>query len=191
MAYTVPIGVSNKHLHLSQKDLETLFGEGYQLTFKKELKQPGQFAAEEQVEVVGPKKSATLRVLGPVRKATQVELAMTDARSMGFKNVPIRQSGHLDGTPGCKLIGPKGELEIQQGVIIAQRHIHLNPEQAKEAGVVDQQVVSVKVVGGERDLVFGNVVVRAGSDHEREMHIDTDEGNAACLDNDVMVEILK
>ena len=191
MGYTVPVGISNKHLHLSKEDLETLFGAGYELTFKKALKQPGQFAAEEQVELVGPKKSAVVRVLGPIRPETQVELAMTDARTLGFKDVPIRQSGVLAGTPGCKIVGPKGEVELDHGVIIAQRHIHLTDAQAAEAGVKDQDVVSVKVEGGERDMIFGNVVVRAGVKHEREFHIDTDEANAAGLANDVMVEILK
>ena len=189
MGYTVPVGISNKHLHLSQADLETLFGPGYELTFKKALVQPGQFAAEEQVEVVGPKGSAKLRVLGPVRPETQIELAMTDARTLGFK-APVRESGKLDGTPGCKLIGPKGELEIQKGVMIALRHIHLTDEQAKEAGVVDKEIVMVKVEG-ERGLVFDNVLVRSGEAHEAELHFDTDEGNAAGLANDVICEIIK
>lgn len=189
MGYKVPVGISNKHLHLSQEDLEKLFGAGYELTFKKELKQPGQFAAEEQVEVVGPKKSVRLRVLGPVRKETQIELAFTDARSLGFK-APIRESGKLEGTPGCKIIGPKGEIEIDHGVMIAVRHIHLNDEQAAEAGVKDGDVVRVKI-GGERGLVFDQVLIRAGAKHEREFHVDTDEGNAACMANDQEVEILK
>lgn len=189
MAYTVPVGISNKHIHLSQKDLEVLFGEGAQLTFKKDLKQPNQFAAEEQVKIVAPKGEATLRVLGPVRTETQVELSATDARTLGLKGVPMRQSGHLEGTPGLKIVGPKGEVEIDHGVIIAQRHIHLNDAQAKEAGVTDQQIVSVKVAG-ERELIFGNVVCRCGSAHEREFHIDTDEGNAASLANDIEVEII-
>ncbi len=189
MAYTVPVGISNKHIHLSEKDLEVLFGEGAQLTFKKDLKQPNQFAAEEQVTIVGPKGQATVRVLGPVRKETQVELSATDARTLGLKGVPMRQSGKLEGTPGMKVIGPEGEIELDHGVIIAQRHIHLNDAQAKEAGVADQQVVSVKV-SGERELVFGNVVCRCGSAHEREFHIDTDEGNAASLANDMEVEII-
>jgi len=189
MAYTVPVGISNKHIHLSQKDLEILFGEGAQLTFKKDLKQPKQFAAEEQVQLVGPKGTATVRVLGPVRGETQVELSMTDVRTLGLKGVPMRQSGHLEGTPGMKIVGPKGEVEIDHGVIVAQRHVHLSAAQAKEAGVVDQQIVSVKVVG-DRELVFGNVVCRCGDAHEREFHIDTDEGNAAALANDVEVEII-
>jgi putative phosphotransacetylase len=189
MAYTVPVGISNKHVHLSQADLEVLFGEGYQLTKKKDLVQPGQFAAEEQVEVVGPKSSAKMRILGPVRAESQIEISATDARTMGFK-APVRESGKLDGTPGCKIIGPKGELELQKGVIIALRHIHLSAEQAAEAGVVDKQMVSVKIEG-DRGLIFNNVLIRSGSAHTREMHVDTDEGNAAGLANDVEVEIIK
>ena len=189
MGYKVPIGVSNKHLHLSQKDLEALFGAGYELTFKKALVQPGQFAAEEQVTVVGPKGQAKMRVLGPVRPETQVELAMTDARSLGI-SAPVRESGKLDGTPGCKLIGPVGEVEIEKGVIVALRHIHLNDEQAKEAGVVDKQFVSVKV-GGERGLVFDKVLIRSGAAHFKEMHLDTDKANAAGVGNNAEVEILK
>ncbi len=189
MGYKVPVGVSNKHLHLSQADLEVLFGAGYELTFKKALVQPGQFAAEEQVEVVGPKGSATMRVLGPVRPETQVELSMTDARSLGLK-CPVRESGKLDGSPACKLVGPKGEVEIKQGAICALRHIHLNDEQAKEAGVVDKEFVSVKVEG-ERGLVFDQVLCRVGSAHFKEMHLDTDEANAAGIGNDAVVEILK
>ncbi|MCQ2553874.1 MAG: propanediol utilization protein, partial [Clostridia bacterium] len=121
MGYKVPVGISNKHIHLSQADLEVLFGEGAQLTLKKELKQPNQFAAEEQVQIVGPKGSATVRVLGPTRKETQVELSMTDTRSLGIKGVPVRQSGKLEGTPGLKIVGPKGEVELDHGVIVAQR----------------------------------------------------------------------
>ncbi|MDO5441605.1 MAG: phosphate propanoyltransferase [Bacillota bacterium] len=189
MGYTVPVGVSNKHLHLSKQDLEALFGAGYELTFKKALVQPGQFAAEEQVEVVGPKGSAKLRVLGPIRPETQVELSMTDARTLGFK-APVRESGKLDGTPGCKLVGPKGEVEIAQGVMVALRHIHLSDEQAKEAGVEDKQFVSVKI-NGERGLVFDNVLIRAGEKHFRELHLDTDEANAAGIGNDAEVEIIK
>lgn len=189
MSYTVPVGISNKHLHLSQSDLEVLFGEGYELTFKKELKQPGQFASEEQVEVVGPKKSIKLRVLGPVRKETQIELAMTDARGAGFK-APVRESGRLEGTPGCKIVGPKGEVELDHGVIVALRHIHLNEKQAREADVKDGDMVSVRI-GGERGMVFDQVLIRSGEKHEREFHVDTDEGNAALLANDQEVEILK
>ena len=161
MSYKVNIGLSNKHVHLSQADLEKLFGEGYELTPSKPLVQPGQFAAEEKVDIVGPKKTlAGIRVLGPVRPETQVELALTDARTIGIK-APVRESGKLEGTPGCKLVGPCGEIEIDHGVIAALRHVHLNDDQAKEAGVKDGDWVSIKIEG-ERGLVFDNVLVRAG-----------------------------
>lgn len=190
MGYQVKVGISNKHLHLSQEHLEILFGKGHELTPTKELGQPGQFAAEEKVDIVGPKRTLSgVRVLGPVRKETQVELALTDARGIGIK-APIRESGKLDGTPGCKLVGPCGEIELDHGVIAAMRHIHLNPQQAVEAGVKDKDIVSIKVEG-ERALVFDQVLIRAGEGHEAECHLDTDEGNAACLANDVMVEIIK
>ena len=190
MGYQVKVGISNKHLHLSQEHLEILFGKGAELTVKKELGQPGQFAAEETVEIIGPKRSlGQVRVLGPVRKETQVELALTDARGIGIK-APVRESGKLEGTPGCKLVGPCGEIELDHGVIAALRHVHLNPEQAKEAGVEDKEIVMVRVEG-ERGLVFDNVLVRSGEAHEAELHFDTDEGNAAGLANDVICEIIK
>jgi putative phosphotransacetylase len=190
MAYTVKIGLSNKHVHLSQEHLNVLFGEGHELTPTKDLVQPGQFASEEKVDIVGPKKTLTgIRVLGPVRPETQVELAMTDARTLGIK-APVRESGHLDGTPGCKLVGPEGEVELDHGVIVAQRHVHLNPEQAVEAGVKDKDVVCLKI-DGERGLIFDNVVVRAGEKHEKEVHLDTDEGNAAGCGPDAVAEIIK
>ncbi|MBQ0040745.1 MAG: phosphate propanoyltransferase [Clostridiales bacterium] len=191
MGYTVKVGISNKHLHLSQEHLEILFGKGATLTVKKELGQPGQFAAEECVEIIGPKRSlGSVRVLGPVRKETQVELALTDARGIGIK-APIRESGKLEGTPGCKLVGPCGEIELDHGVIAAMRHIHLSAEQAAEAGVQDKEIVMVKVADTERPLVFDNVLIRSGEGHLAEAHFDTDEGNAAQLANDMMVEIIK
>lgn len=190
MGYTVKIGLSNKHVHLSQEHLEVLFGKGHELTPTKDLVQPGQFASEEKVDIVGPKKTLTgIRVLGPVRPETQVELAMTDARTLGIK-APVRESGHLEGTPGCKLIGPCGEVELDHGVMVAQRHVHLNPQQAIEAGVKDKDIVCLKI-DGERGLIFDNVVVRSGDKHEREVHLDTDEGNAAGCGPDATAEIIK
>ena len=190
MGYKVKIGLSNKHVHLSQEDLETLFGPGYELTPSKPLVQPGQFAAEEKVDIVGPKRTLSgIRVLGPVRKETQVELALTDARTIGIK-APVRESGKLEGTPGCKLVGPCGEVELDHGVIAALRHVHLNDEQAKEAGVKDGDWVSIKIEG-ERGLTFDHVLVRAGAKHEREVHLDTDEGNAAGCCPDTECEIIK
>lgn len=189
MGYKVKIGLSNKHVHLSQEDLEKLFGPGYELTPSKPLVQPGQFAAEEKVDIVGPKKTLTgIRVLGPVRKETQVELALTDARTIGIK-APVRESGKLEGTPGCKLVGPCGEVELDHGVIAALRHVHLNDEQAKEAGVKDGDWVSIKIEG-ERGLIFDHVLVRAGEKHEKEVHLDTDEGNAAGCGPDAVCEII-
>lgn len=190
MAYEVKIGISNKHLHLSKEHFEILFGEGKELTPKNYLGQPGQFAAEEKVDIVGPKKTLSgVRVLGPLRPETQVELSMTDARTIGIK-APVTESGKLDGTPGCKLIGPCGEVELEKGVIVPLRHVHLNPEQAKEAGVVDGEVVCLKIEG-PRGLIFDNVLVRSGEKHEREVHLDTDEGNAAGCGSDSICTIIK
>ncbi|NBH62473.1 phosphate propanoyltransferase [Anaerotruncus sp. 80] len=190
MGYKVNIGLSNKHVHLSQKDLDVLFGKGHQLTPTKDLVQPGQFASEEKVDIVGPKKTLTgIRVLGPVRPETQVELALTDARTIGIK-APVRESGKLEGTPGCKLVGPCGEVELDHGVIAALRHVHLNDAQAEEAGVKDGDWVSIKIEG-ERGLIFDNVLVRAGAKHEKEVHLDTDEGNAAGCGPDAVCEIIK
>jgi len=190
MGYEVKIGLSNKHVHLSQKDLDVLFGAGHELTPTKALVQPGQFAAEEKVDIVGPKNTIKgVRVLGPVRPETQVELALTDARGIGIK-APVRESGKLDGTPGCKLVGPCGEVELEKGVIAALRHVHLNDEQAAEAGVKDGEWVSIKIEG-ERGLVFDNVLVRAGAKHFAEVHLDTDEGNAAGCGPDAVCEIIK
>ncbi len=189
MGYMVPVGVSNKHLHLSQEDLEKLFGPGAELHPSKALKQPGQYAAEEKVDILGPKGILKgVRVLGPVRPQTQVELALTDARLLGV-SVPVKESGKLDNTPGLELVGPAGKAEITQGAIAALRHVHLSKEQALEAGVVDKQMVSLRVPGG-RGLVFENVLVRSGVGHEKEVHLDTDEANAAGLGNDMEVEIL-
>jgi putative phosphotransacetylase len=190
MGYKVNTGVSNKHMHLSDEHLAVLFGAGYALTPFKELVQPGQYAAEEKVDIVGPKGSIKgLRIIGPTRPQTQVELAVTDARGIGLMP-PVVESGHLDGTPGIKLIGPKGEVDLDQGVMVALRHIHLNPEQAEDAGVVDHELVDV-VTHGTRPLVFEDVVIRSGAAHEREFHIDTDEANAAGLGNGSEVEIIK
>ncbi|MDR2516522.1 MAG: phosphate propanoyltransferase [Spirochaetaceae bacterium] len=189
MGYKVETGISNKHVHLSGADLEKLFGAGHKLTLKKELKQPGQYAAEELVDIVGPKGTLKgVRVLGPTRKESQVELAMTDARTIGL-SLPVRESGVLDGSPGVKLAGPAGEVELAQGAIIALRHIHLSPAEASEAGVRDKDWVSVKT-SGTRPLIFENVLIRSGDAHTREFHVDTDEGNAAGLKNDDFVEII-
>ena len=190
MGYEVKIGLSNKHLHLQKEHIEILFGKGQELTPTKPLVQPGQFACEEKVDIVGPKNTLKgIRVLGPARPETQVEVAMTDARTLGIK-APVRESGKLDGTPGCKIVGPCGEVEIDHGVIVALRHVHLSPAQAEEAGVKDKDIVSIKIEG-ERGLVFNNVLVRSGDAHEREVHLDTDEGNAAGCGPDAVCTIIK
>ena len=190
MDYEVKIGLSTKHLHVQKDHIEILFGKGHELTATKPLVQPGQFACEEKVDIVGPKNTLKgIRVLGPARPETQVELAMTDARTIGIK-APVRESGKLEGTPGCKIVGPCGEVEIDHGVIVALRHVHLSPAQAEEAGVKDKDIVSIKIEG-ERGLVFNNVLVRSGDAHEREVHLDTDEGNAAGCGPDAVCTIIK
>ncbi|PMQ01720.1 MAG: propanediol utilization protein [Dictyoglomus sp. NZ13-RE01] len=176
----VPIGVSARHIHLSMEDKEKLFGVGYKLTPRNPLSQPGQFACEEEVEVIGPKgRSLKLRILGPERKATQVEISLTDAIFLGL-NPPVRDSGDIEGTPGIKVIGPKGEIELPKGVIIAWRHIHTPTEIAEKLGLVDKQLVKVRL-GKERALIFENVLIRVSDKFAWELHIDTDEANAAMV----------
>ncbi len=189
MEKIIPVGVSARHVHLSAKDLEVLFGTGYKLTEKKPLSQPGQFAAEECVEVVGSKRSfPSVRILGPVRAQTQVELALTDCFSIGVK-APVRESGDIAGSGSVKIVGPKGEITINEGVIVAARHIHMHPDDAKKFGLKDKQKVSVRTEG-ERSIVFDNVVVRVRDDFALEMHIDTDEANAAGLQNGAKATII-
>lgn len=185
------VETSARHVHLSQADLETLFGAGYELTKKKDLSQPGQYACEERVTIVGSKKEMPgVSILGPVRKDIQVELSLTDARSIGV-NAPIRESGDIAGSGACKIVGPKGEIEISEGVIAAKRHIHATVEDAKNLGVENGEVVSVKVDTEGRSLVFGDVVVRVSDSYALAMHIDTDESNAAGCGREVFGEIVK
>ena len=173
------VETSARHVHLSQEHLEILFGKGYVLTKKKDLSQPGQYACEERVTIVGPKKELKgVSILGPVRKDTQVELSLTDARSIGV-TAPVRESGDIAGSAPCKIVGPQGEIEITEGVIAAKRHIHATTADAKELGVENGQIVSVKVDTDGRSLVFGDVVVRVSDSYALAMHIDTDESNAA------------
>ncbi|MDD5916015.1 MAG: phosphate propanoyltransferase [Clostridiales bacterium] len=189
MANTVLVETSARHVHLTQADIEKLFGEGHTLTVKKMLSQPGQFACEERVDVVGPKNTIkNVSVLGPARKADQVEISLTDARTLGIA-APVRESGDIAGTPGVKLVGPCGEIEIPEGVIAAMRHIHLTPESAEQRGLKDKQIVKVKI-DSPRSLVFDNVVVRVRADFADAMHIDTDESNAACAFGQVYGEII-
>lgn len=191
MANNINIETSARHIHLSEADLVTLFGEGYQLTPKKELSQPGQFACTEKVTVVGPKKElGGVSILGPTRKQTQVEISLTDARSIGL-SVPIRESGDLEGSAGCKLIGPCGEVTLETGVIAAKRHIHLSDTEAAELGVTDKEIVKVEINSAERSIIFGDVVVRVNKNYRNAMHIDTDESNAACLNGTEKGTIIK
>ena len=191
MANQVVVEISARHVHLSQEDLETLFGKGYELTVKKELSQPGQYASNERVKVIGTKgEFPAVSILGPVRKATQVEISLTDARSIGV-NAPVRESGDIAGSGSCKLVGPAGEIEIKEGVIAAKRHIHATPEDAEKLGVKDKDVVSVKIDTDGRSLVFGDVVVRVSPKYALAMHIDTDESNAAGCGREVYGEIVK
>ncbi|MBE6754495.1 MAG: phosphate propanoyltransferase [Ruminococcaceae bacterium] len=184
------VETSARHVHITEEQLNILFGEGHQLTKKKDLSQPGQFACEERVKVVGPKgEKGGISILGPVRPAAQVELSMTDARSLGFA-APVRESGCLEGTPGCKLVGPCGEVEIDCGVVVAKRHIHLSTEEAAQFGLTDKQVVSVKVDSDGRSIIFGDVVVRVNPKFAAAMHIDTDESNAGGCSGEVYGEII-
>lgn len=190
MTNKVPVGVSNRHVHLSKEDLETLFGTGYQLTLKKDLSQPGQFAAEETVDLIGPKRSIPkVRILGPVRPQTQVEVSLTDSFTLGI-TAPVRDSGNLKDSPGIIIEGPKGRIEIKEGVIVAQRHLHLHDSEAEELGLKDQDYVQAKVEG-IRGLIFDQVLVRVGPKYKKDLHLDIDEANAAGLKNGDLVTIIK
>ncbi|AIF51895.1 phosphate propanoyltransferase [Pelosinus sp. UFO1] len=186
----VPVGISARHIHVSQADLDVLYGEGYQLTVKKDLSQLGQFAANETVDLVTEKSSfKNVRILGPVRNQTQVEIALTDALKLKI-SIPVRDSGDTKGSAGITVVGPKGTVEIKEGVIAAGRHIHMNTTDAEKFGVKDKDIVKVRC-DGERGLVFENVLIRVHESFCLEMHIDTDEANAAMCKNGGNVEIIK
>ena len=186
----VPVASSARHIHLCRADVEALFGAGYQLRHFRNLSQPGQFACQEQLTVVGPKgELKKVRVLGPERKATQVEIALTDSFALGIRP-PVRMSGKTAGTPGCTLVGPNGSITIQEGVIVAARHLHLSKAQAALFGLSDGQIVRLRSEG-DRATVLENVVVRAGDGHDMEVHIDTDEANAIAMSGTTMMEVLK
>ena len=189
MENKILVETSARHVHLTQEAVEILFGAGHELTNKKDLSQPGQFACEEKVTVIGPKGAIKASVLGPTRPANQVELSFTDARTVGLV-APIRESGDVAGTPGCTLEGPCGKIDIAEGVMIAKRHIHMLPEEAEALGVADKEIVSVKV-DTTRPVIFGDVVVRVSPKFALAMHIDTDESNAACAAGLVYGEIVK
>lgn len=184
----VPVGLSNRHAHLSKEHIKVLFGEDYELTVMKDLSQPGQFASNEKVEIVGPKGKQTVRILGPARNLTQIEVSKTDAFALGVK-AQVRNSGDLEGTPGVTIVGPKGSIELDRGVIVAARHIHMHTTDAERFGVEDKSYVDVKVTG-ERALIFSNVLVRVNKNYALDFHLDLDEGNAAGLKNGDLVQVL-
>jgi len=187
--FKVPVGISNRHLHLSQEHIEILFGAGHQLTPTKDLSQPGQFATEETVTLVGPKGSMPgVRVLGPARKATQIELAATDTFKLGVKP-PVRDSGELAGTPGLELVGPAGKVQLTEGTIIAARHIHMTLEDAQKYNLKDGDHVKVSVPG-PRAGVFERVLIRVSPNYALDMHVDTDEGNAFGLKNGDQLDVI-
>lgn len=180
--FRIPIGVSNRHVHVSRADLDGLYGKDYALTRKSELGQPGQFAANETVTLQGPKGTFEhVRILGPVRSQSQVEISKTDSFRLGVK-APIALSGHLQGTPGITLIGPRGTVDLPCGVIIAKRHIHMTPAQAAARHLKDGQIVDVETFG-ERRGILGDVIIRVSDTAGLEMHIDVDEANACSLSN--------
>ncbi len=190
MVKEVLVEISARHVHVSEEHLEILFGKGYKLTPKKDLSQPGQYACEERVTVVGPKKElAGVSILGPCRKATQVEISLTDAPAIGVE-AAIRESGDVKDSAPCKVIGPAGEVELAEGVIVAKRHIHMTTADAKKYGITDSQVVSVKIPTADRSLIFGDVVARVSDSYALAMHLDTDEANAAQIPGSCIGEIL-
>jgi putative phosphotransacetylase len=188
--YYIPAAASGRHIHLSTEDKNCLFGRGYELRKLRPLSQPGQFACEEKVTVVGPKgRIPDVRILGPERPETQVEVSRTDTFKLGLAPI-VRMSGDVKGTPGCTLIGPAGEVTLSQGVIVSARHLHISNEEAAAYGLKNGDMISVKHEG-ERETIFGKILVRAGNAHSLELHIDTDEANAAGICNGDLLELIK
>lgn len=186
----VPVSVSARHLHLCREDLEALFGKGYELTVEKEISQPGQYAAKEKVTLITDKgKIENIRVLGPLRNKTQIELTKSEARTLGL-NLEVRNSGDLSNTSGVTIKGPKGSIELREGVIIADRHIHMTPEDAENYGVKNGQKVSV-VVNGKKGGVLSNVTIRVNPRYKLDFHIDTDDANAFLIQNGDLLELVK
>lgn len=186
----VPAAVSNRHIHLSREHVEVLFGSGYQLTPIKPLSQPGQFACKETVTIQGEKgKIEKVRVLGPERPDTQIEISATDSFKLGVPIV-VHMSGDVQGTPGCKLMGPNGTVLLERGLMISKRHLHISPEQAQAYGLKDGDIISLRY-GGARPMIFEDVLVRAGNGHDLEVHLDMDEANAALIKNGDYMEIVE
>ena len=185
------VETSARHIHVSKATLKYLFGEDFELVCRKELSQPGQYVSTSRLDVVGPKKTiAGVSILGPVRDADQVEVSLTDARTLGV-NAPIRESGDTAESGSCKIVGPKGEIELKDGVIVAKRHIHMTTADAAKLNVTDKEIVNVKIETEGRSLVFGDVVVRVNDNFALAMHIDTDEANACSATPATMGEIVK
>ena len=191
MSQKILIETSARHVHVTQEVLEALFGAGHQLVSKKDLSQPGQFASTDKVKVVGPKGELAMSILGPCRDHNQVEVSFSDARALGV-SAPVRESGDIASSAPCKLVGPAGEVELKEGVIVAKRHIHMTPKDAEELGVTNGEIVSVKCESKfDRHLIFGDVVVRVSPKYALAMHIDTDECNAGGLAGEVYGEIVR
>lgn len=187
---SVPMAVSARHCHLSKSDLESLFGEGYELTKKADLSQPGQFAANETITIVGPRGSIEkVRILGPARHITQVEVSRTDSVKLGLKP-PLRESGDIEGSAPITLVGPRGSIYKSEGLIIAQAHIHMNPEDAASFGVENGEYVKIEV-DGERPVTLGKVLIRVSTRYKLEMHVDTDEANAGLITGKTMGKLIK
>jgi acetate kinase len=185
-ARPIPIGVSVRHVHLSRGDCDALFGPGYELTRRRDVTQPGQFVTRETVDLIGPKgEIQSVAIIAPLRRESQVEVARTDALRLGV-TPPLRESGQLDGTPGIRLRGPRGEVELARGVILAHRHVHMHPEEAQQFGVADKDVILIRV-DGDREMTMGDVLVRVHETYRLDLHLDTDEANAAGLGNDSVV----
>ena len=184
------VETSARHIHVTKETLAILYGEGHELTNKKDLSQPGQFACEEKVKLIGPKGELNVSILGPVRKASQVEISMTETRTLGIA-APVRESGDLEGTPGVTLVGPCGEVELEKGLIVAKRHVHLTPADAEKFGVENGETVLLKIPSEGRALVFDDVVVRVSDKFAPAAHLDTDEANAAGIKGSIMGEIIK
>jgi len=186
LSQPIPIGVSVRHVHLARSDCDALFGPGYELAKRRDVTQPGQYVTRETIDVIGPKGELTgVAIINPLRKQTQVELARTDAMRIGV-NPPLRESGKLEGTPGVKLRGPHGSIDIASGVIVAHRHVHMSPADARKFGVADQDIIAVRAEG-DREMSMGDVIVRVSEQFVLDLHLDTDEANAAGLNNDSVV----
>ena len=191
MSQKILVETSARHVHVTQEVLEALFGAGHQLVSKKDLSQPGQFASTDKVKVVGPKGDLAMSILSPCRDHNQVEVSFSDARALGV-SAPVRESGDIASSAPCKLVGPAGEVELKEGVIVAKRHIHMTPKDAEELGVTNGEIVSVKCESKfDRHLIFGDVVVRVSPKYALAMHIDTDECNAGGLAGEVYGEIVR